>query len=180
MKKKRLFKLILTALMASLVAVCSQIAIPFAGVPMTLQTFAVALCAYLLGISGGVLAVLIYLVLGAVGLPVFAGVGGSLAFLFGPTGGFLFGFLALAFFCALGEYLGRGWRFLFGSLGLFLCHASGVLWFMYVAKISFGEAFLLGSAPYLIKDIISLVFAWILIHKIRQRWHGMLLFSKAS
>ena len=84
------------ALLAAILVVCSQITIPFPGsVPITLQTFAIALIAYIMGSYKGALTLIIYLGLGAIGLPVFAGFKGGFDTLIGPTGGYLIGFLPM-------------------------------------------------------------------------------------
>ena len=91
------------ALMAAVTVIMAQIAIPMpAGVPMTLQTLAVTLAGVILGAKGGAISMLIYLLLGAVGLPVFSGFRGGLAMLVGPTGGFLISFPIMAFIIGLG------------------------------------------------------------------------------
>ena len=168
--KNSALKISLTALSACLICVCAWVGLPIAGVPMTLQTFGVAFCGYLLGARGGMAATALYLALGAAGLPVFAGFGGSLAFLVGPTGGFLFGFLPLVFLVGISSRresaFGEG---LLAVLGLALCHLSGVLWFAYVSGISSAQAFFLTSLPYLVKDFISLILARVLFYKIRKR-----------
>jgi biotin transport system substrate-specific component len=149
-----------TALSASLICICSWIALPIGGVPMTLQTFGVAFCGFLLGVRGGICAAALYLALGAVGLPVFAGFGGSLAFLVGPTGGFLIGFPILALCCGFGA---RRKRMILGLVtafpGLIVCHLMGVLWFAHVSAVSPVQAFLISSLPYLAKDILCILIA---------------------
>lgn len=153
-------KLSVTALCASLICLCSWIALPIGGVPMTLQTFGVAFCSFLLGARVGVSATVLYLALGAVGLPVFAGFGGSLAFLVGPTGGFLVGFLPLSFFCGIGARRKTRLSALLSAwIGLTLCHLGGVLWFAHVSAVSPAQAFLLSSLPYIIKDILFIALA---------------------
>lgn len=88
---------------AAVLAVMSQIAIPMpSGVPMTLQTFAVALAGAVLGWKLGALSALVYLLLGAAGVPVFSGMSGGLGVLLGKTGGFIFGFIFMALLCGLG------------------------------------------------------------------------------
>ena len=90
----------------AVLAVLSILQIPMpSGVPITLQTFAVALCGYCLGKKNGTLCVALYLILGFVGVPVFTGMTAGIGKLFGYTGGFLYGFLFLAFFCGLGSQL---------------------------------------------------------------------------
>ena len=86
--------IILVGMFAAVLAVMSQIAIPMpSGVPMTLQTFAVALAGAVLGWKLGALSALVYLLLGAAGVPVFSGMSGGLGVLLGKTGGFIFGFI---------------------------------------------------------------------------------------
>ena len=94
----------LTALFVAVMAVCSWISIP-ATVPFTLQTFGVFLSVGLLGGKRGSLAVLVYLLLGAVGLPVFSGFTGGIGHLLGPTGGYIIGFIFSALLMWLAERL---------------------------------------------------------------------------
>ena len=107
--KSKTFKLISAALMCAIIAILAQIAIPMpSGVPITLQTFAVALCGCMLEIRYSLASVAVYLLLGLVGVPVFSGLQAGPGRLFGPTGGFLWGFLIFAFFCSLSsKYMDR-------------------------------------------------------------------------
>ncbi len=179
--KKSVLKLMRIALMTCILIVCAQIAIPFAGVPMTLQTFAVALCGYILGAKNGLTAVFLYLMLGAIGLPVFTGMGASFGFLFGLTGGFLWGFFVLVFFCGISSHIKSSVKAYFLSLsGLFLCHVCGVFWFSFVSENYILSAFFLTSFPYLLKDIASVIFARILVIKLRQRYPQLLLFHHVT
>ena len=105
---QRTRNLTFTALFAAVIAVCAQITVPMpSGVSFTLQTFAVALAGYLLGAKYGTLTVLVYLLLGAVGAPVFSAFHGGFHILLGKTGGYLWGFLPMAFLCGLAAR-GRG------------------------------------------------------------------------
>lgn len=120
------------ALLATLIAICTWISIP-APVPFTMQTFGVFSALALLGGRRGTQAVLVYLLMGAVGLPVFSGFQGGLGALAGPTGGYIAGFLACALiYWALTARLGASaWIMALGlSLGLIACYALGTIWFM--------------------------------------------------
>ena len=121
------------ALMAVLIAVCSWISVQTV-VPFTLQTFAVFCALELLGGARGTVAVAVYLLLGAAGVPVFAGFTGGLGILLGSTGGYLLGFLLTGLVYWLFERLGRSlWlRVAALLLGLALCYAFGTLWFVEV------------------------------------------------
>ena len=124
----------LTALFVAVMAVCSWISIP-ATVPFTLQTFGVFLSVGLLGGKRGSLAVLVYLLLGAVGLPVFSGFTGGIGHLLGPTGGYIIGFIFSALLMWLAERLfGKSVAVLAVSMiaGLIVCYAFGTSWFMSV------------------------------------------------
>ncbi|NLF80242.1 MAG: biotin transporter BioY [Clostridia bacterium] len=154
-------------------AVCSWIAIP-AGIPFTLQTFGVLITAGLLGARRGVAAVLIYLLLGAVGVPVFANFGAGPGVLLGPTGGYLVGFIFTA--------LLTGWliRFFPGKLaaiflamlvGLLVCYAFGTAWFMIVYARSSGAIGLAAAlawcvAPFIIPDLLKITLAALLVKRL--------------
>ena len=101
--KNKLQRTVMAGVFAALLVVLSQVSIPLpTGIPVTLQTFAVALCGCVLGPAVGSAAVGVYLALGAVGVPVFAGFSGGAGALVGMTGGYLWAFLPMAFLCGLG------------------------------------------------------------------------------
>lgn len=150
-------RLALIALFSVLLgAFLSQLSIPTPlGIPLTLQTFGVALCGRVLGKGSGTLSVALWLALGAVGFPVFSGFQGGVAPLFGPTGGFLWGFLPLAFCC------GRqgGWYYLTSLAGLIFCHLLGILWFAKTADQTFLQGAVTVSLPFLFKDVFCVILA---------------------
>jgi biotin transport system substrate-specific component len=166
--KKKTLQITQTALITSLIAVSAQIAIPFFTVPLTLQTFAVCLAGFLLGPCYGVASVLIYLSLGTLGAPVFAGLQGSFGVILGPTGGFLIGFLAISLFCGISSKNGFFGVF-FPLFGIIFCHFLGILWFSRTTGNSFLAAFLLSFLPYLLKDILSCFLAKILSKKLKNK-----------
>ena len=162
--KTKTYNLVSCGVMTALIAVLSQISIPLpSGVPITLQTFVIALAGFFLGSGFSAVSVAAFIVLGAVGLPVFSGFKGGLSVLTGLTGGFIFGFILLAVFCGLKR--DKLWlNIIFSVIGLALCHLCGTVQYMLLANMEFIPAFLLVSAPYLIKDIISIgVAKWVAI-----------------
>ncbi len=160
MQQTKTKNIIFTALFAAILCVCSQIAIPTPfGIPFTLQTFAVALCGYIIGAKKGCAAVLVYILLGAVGLPVFSGFGAGFSKLFGATGGFIFGFFAIVILCAAGENFSKILSTLLGISGIIVCHLCGVLQYAAVTSNSFAASFLTVSGLFLVKDIISVILA---------------------
>lgn len=163
-----------TAVMTVLIAVCAWITVPSA-VPFTLQTFGVFLSLKLLGGRKGTAAILLYILLGAVGAPVFSSFKGGAGVLFGPTGGYILGFLLTGLLYLLLERFTADWRLqdlvLFG--GLLLCYLFGTLWFTHVMSAK-GSAYTLMQAltlcvfPYIIPDILKLVLAEFLSRRLRR------------
>lgn len=172
-EKKTVFTvkdIVFIGVFAAVTAVLAQVSIPTPwGIPITLQTFAVALTGYCMGKWKGTLSTFIYVLLGFIGVPVYAGLGAGPAKLFGLTGGFIWGFLFLAFACGLEDTIKKKWAaILFGILGLAVCHVCGLIQFALISGRTFGEAFLLATAPYLLKDVISVVAAFWLAIPIRK------------
>lgn len=162
--------LVMTAMFAAIIAVLSQLSIPMpSGVPITLQTFAVALCGYVLGWSYGTAACGVYLLIGAIGLPVFANFSGGFSKLVGVTGGFLWGFLIMTLLCGVSLAIKKRWLSIpLGIIGLLLCHLSGIAQFTVLTGNTFLQSSLIVSIPYLIKDILSVAAAYLLSVKLRK------------
>ena len=161
------------ALMAVLIAVCSWISIQTV-VPFTLQTFAVFCALELLGGARGTIAVAVYLLLGAVGVPVFAGFTGGLGILLGSTGGYLLGFVLTGLVYWLFERLGRSlWlRVAALLLGLALCYAFGTLWFIEVYSRANGALSVMTALgwcvlPFLVPDGLKLLLALLLSARLK-------------
>lgn len=160
-----------TGMFAAVIAVLSQIAIPLpSGVPVTLQTFAVALAGYTLGMKAGGLSSLVYVLIGAVGVPVFAGFKGGLGSLTGPTGGFIWGFIIMALLCGLGTDTGKKIPAIaLGIAGLLICHLCGAAQFTVIKDGGFLSSVMLVCVPYLLKDFISVGLAFGLALILRSR-----------
>lgn len=169
-RNEKLLFMAQTAMLTALMAVLAQIAVPMPShVPLTLQTFGAALCAWIGGRKKGVPALLVYLAAGAVGIPVFSGFRGGLAVLFGYTGGFLWGFIPLAILCAsAGEKTQKLPALFAGIMGLFCCHILGILQYSAVSGTGLWESFLFVSAPYLLKDALSVGAAYFAAGSIRR------------
>lgn len=157
--------IVMIGMCTAIIAVLSQLSIPLpSGVPITLQTFAMALTGYLLGWKAAGISTLIYVLLGCVGVPVFSHFKAGITVLFGKTGGFIFGFIFMSILCGLAySYRNQFHHILFVLLsiaGLLICHLFGVLQFMILTHMSFWSSALLVSVPYLPKDIFSMIFAY--------------------
>ena len=164
----------LIALFTALLAVCSWISVPTA-IPFTMQTFGVFLTIGLLGGKRGTAAILTYLLLGAVGLPVFSGFTGGIGHILGPTGGYIIGFILTALLMWLAEALmGKSLKVLASSMiaGLIICYAFGTAWFIIVYTKNTGEIGLMTALgwcvfPYIIPDVIKIILAVVLTRRLR-------------
>ena len=161
--KYKTVDLIYMAIGAALIVVCSWVTVPLM-VPFTLQTFAVFTVIELLGGKKGFLSVLVYILLGAVGLPVFSGFKGGIGVLFGTTGGYIIGFIFIALIYQLCEKLfGRKIFVRVAAMvaGLIVCYAFGTAWFMIVytrntGAIDIGTALGWCVIPFIIPDLVKL------------------------
>lgn len=170
--KNSVFPMILTAFCAAIIAVLAQIIIPLPLIPITGQTLAIGLVVTILGLKHGTYAVLLYILLGAIGLPVFQSFTGGLGVLFGPTGGYIVGFIPTAL--VIGFYL-KITRLTFthaliaNILGMLVTLAFGAVWLKYLAELSWTAALLSGIVPFLIVGVIkSILAAWVGVI-VRQR-----------
>ena len=170
--KSSVFPMILTSLCAAIIAVLAQIIIPIPLIPITGQTLAIGLVVTILGLKHGTYAVLLYILLGAIGLPVFQSFTGGLGILFGPTGGYIIGFIPTAL--VIGFYLEKT-RLTFthalvaNILGMLVTLVFGAVWLKYVAELSWTGALLSGVIPFLIVGVIKAILAaWVGVI-IRQR-----------
>lgn len=156
---QQLRSMVYASLMAALTAVGAYIAIPIGPVPIVLQNLFVMLTGLLLGSRWGLISIGIYLLAGAVGLPVFAGGTGGIAKFLGPTGGYLLGFAAAVYLIGLISERGRGsvavdvLAMLVGSL---VIYATGVGWLKVVTSMSLAKAASVGMLPFLIGDALKI------------------------
>lgn len=173
--KSKTYDMVYIGVFAVLIAICSWISIPTV-VPFTLQTFAVFLAVGVLGGKRGSLAVLVYVLLGAIGIPVFAGFTGGMGILMGNTGGYIIGFI----FSAL---LMWGMEKLFGRktwvlalamiLGLVVCYAFGTVWFMVVYAGNAGAVGLMTVLgwcvfPFILPDLVKIALALVLSRRLSK------------
>ncbi|WP_206459958.1 biotin transporter BioY [Anaerovorax sp. IOR16] len=176
MSNSKLKKQILCALFAALTAIFSQILIPlpFTPVPINLATLAIFLSTTLLGTYYGTLSQILYLLLGLVGLPVFAHFSGGASIVLGPTGGYLIGYVLIALVSGLLIELSQKQGYAFLTLpvalaaGMLFCYLPGTLWFMYVTHTKLLPALSLCVFPFLLGDALKIITATILTKKLKK------------
>lgn len=161
-------------LFVAAMAICSWISVPMT-IPFTLQTFAVFLATAVLGMRLGTVTVVVYVLLGAMGLPVFSGFKGGIGALMGPTGGYIIGFIFSALVTGfMIEHLGRSKRVMAAAMavGLLVCYAFGTVWFMLMYTKASGAvslASVLGWCviPYILPDCAKILAATVVADRLR-------------
>ncbi|HSO09394.1 MAG TPA: biotin transporter BioY [Desulfoprunum sp.] len=169
-----LHRLVLASLLAALIAVGGYIVIPVGPVPIVLQNLFVLVAALLLGSRWAAASVAVYLLAGACGLPVFAGGGGGLGHLFGPRGGYLFGFLIAAWVVGRISELSRQRpvaEIVAMVVGSLIIYAVGVPWLQLILGLSLGKALAVGMYPFIPGDIIKIIAAYIIVKSVRPLLH---------
>ena len=167
------YRMAMIALMTAIICILSpfSLAIPISPVPISLGTLAVCFASCILGWKSGTLSVLVYLLIGLAGLPVFSNFSGGIAKLAGPTGGYLIGYLFLAlisgfffdrfsqpFFHALGMVLGTG-----------VCYLFGTVWLCHQAHLTLVQGFAMGVIPYIPGDLVKVILVLLVGPVIRRR-----------
>ena len=174
--------IVLASLMAALTAVGAYIHIPIGPVPIVLATLFVLLSGLLLGSRWGLASIALYLLVGAIGMPVFAGGKGGFAHFFGPTGGYLFGYALSAWVTGFVSERSRGFlvleilAVLAGSLAIY---GLGVPWLKLVTNMSWTKTFMAGMIPFLVGDAVKASAALMLARATRPVLNRQLQAEKA-
>jgi biotin transport system substrate-specific component len=165
--------LVYAALFGALTAAGAFIVIPLPPVPITAQTFFLNVSAILLGGQLGAVSQFIYVMLGVVGIPVFAGGKAGLGVIFGPTGGYLLGFIIAAFVIGMvnrtKKSAGIFWNIFSMLIGMLIIYFLGSLQLSLVAKMSFHKALAIGVLPFIPGDVIKILLAGIISSRLKGR-----------
>ena len=157
-----------TGLFAALLAICAWLSIPAGGITFSMQTFGVFLALLCLGGKWGTVSILVYLLLGGAGLPVFSAFQGGFGILLGATGGYLWGFLLSGLTYWALERFGKPMAM---AAGLSVCYLCGSLWFLHWSGGGLGLVLLQCVVPYLIPDGLKLALAWHLSRRLAPQLH---------
>lgn len=162
-------RLSLAALFTTVIVCLAWISFPTPfGINLSFSILGVCLTAFVLGSKTAVASTVVYLVLGAAGLPVFSYFTGGIGVLFGVSGGFLWGFLITAFLCGIAKNITqKAFKYSIMVLSVLVCHIAGVIQYSIVTGNTWWISFLSASAPFLVKDIILVFLANILSKKIK-------------
>lgn len=167
-------QLALIGLMAAVICVLGPLAftIPVSPVPISLGSLAVYFVVSVLGMKLGTISVTIYILLGLAGVPVFTNFTGGPAKLFGPTGGYIVGYIFLALICGffVDKFGNKLPVYLLGMiLGTVVLYLFGTIWLGYLLDLTFAKALAAGVLPYIPGDIIKLAVAMALGIQVRKR-----------
>lgn len=179
-QKFRTIDLAFIAVGAALIAICSWISIPLT-VPFTLQTFAVFFILAALGGKRGTFSILVYILLGAIGVPVFAGFLSGIGVLLGNTGGYILGFLLSGIvYLVLTKLFGERLpvQIIALVLGLALCYAFGTAWFMVVytkanGAVGLGTVLSWCVFPFILPDLVKLALALTIARRVQPMLSGV-------
>lgn len=178
-KKKRKMKtldIVYIGLFSAIIAVCSWISIPLT-VPITLQTFGVCCAVGLLGLKRGTLSVLVYIILGLIGVPVFAEFTSGVGILAGTTGGYIIGFVFTALIVGImTKFFGdKLWVYIVSMvIGIAVCYAFGTVWFIMIYNNGNADAVSLGTVlgwcvtPFIIPDIVKIALASVICTRVKK------------
>lgn len=161
-------------LMAALICIAGPIAVPlpFTPVPISLTNFAIYIACGIVGTKKGTMSTIVFLLLGAVGLPVFAGFSGGVSKLAGPTGGYLIGFIFCAVITGLFADMFENKIYMYPVgmvIGTAITYLFGTVWLSMQLHLSFTQGLMMGVIPYLPGDTIKIILATLIAYEVRTR-----------
>ena len=160
------------AVMTAVTCVLAPLSLPIGPVPISLTNLVIYFSLYILGMKKGTISYLIYLLIGLVGIPVFSSFTGGPGKLFGPTGGYLIGFVPLALIAGffIDHYRDKKVLCFIGMiLGTAVCYALGTAWLAFQAHMTFQAALMAGVIPFLPGDFIKMILALLIAPQIRKQ-----------
>ena len=177
MRDSSTIKYTMCALFVAFISICSQIAIHIGMVPISMSLLAIFMTGLILGMKYGTISVIVYILLGITGIPVFAGAKGGLAVILGPTGGFLIGYILCAFIVGIVADRFNDKKIFMGIgmvIAVITCYIPGVLWFCIITENTFYKSLGLCVIPFIPGDIIKIFISLILYSNIKPRFNTLI------
>jgi len=171
-KKINTHQLTLIGVMAAVTCILGPLSLPIGIVPISLTNLAIYFSVYVLGQKRGTLSYIVYLLIGLIGLPVFSGFSGGLTKLFGPTGGYLIGFIFMAFISGffIDKFSNKIYMCFLGMiLGTVLAYILGTAWLAYQSNLTFNATLAIGVLPFIPGDLAKMVIASLIGPQIKKR-----------
>lgn len=166
------YKYVISALFAAFIAITSQFAVYIGMVPISLSLVAVYLAGMILGARYGVVSVIVYILLGAAGIPVFAGGKGGIAVIFGPTGGFITGYIGCVLIVGLvaDRMYKKKIYYIIGMMsGIMLCYIMGTVWYRIISGVSISTALKYCVIPFIPGDIVKIAVTMFVFDIMKKR-----------
>ena len=160
------------ALSTSIMCILGPFTLPIGPVPISFTNLAIYLALYMLGWKRGTISYLVYVLIGLAGLPVFSSYGSGFAKLFGPTGGYIIGFIFMAVIAGLfiDKFTANNYLCITGmAFGMIVCYAFGTSWLAYAAHMKMPAAIAAGIIPFIIGDSIKIILASFVGANIRKQ-----------
>ncbi len=170
-------------IMAAVTCILAPFSIPIGPVPISLTNLAIYFALYILGVKDGTLSYLVYLLIGLIGIPVFSGFTSGPEKLFGPTGGYLIGFIPMALLAGIiiDKFISSRLACLAGMVfGTIICYALGTAWLAYQASMGWKAALFAGVIPFIPGDLAKMALAMLIGPQIRSQLVRANLISKSS
>lgn len=171
MNKSKSYSIVLIGLFVAIMAVCAWVSIPMVPIPVTLQTMGVFITASILGAKKGTVSIIIYILLGAIGLPVFSNFTGGFGVLLSHTGGFIIGFILITIITGFitEHFQSKIYTSIIAmTLGLVACYSIGTLWYCIYASVDIFTALLVCVVPFLIGDAVKIGVSSILVYRLKK------------
>lgn len=172
MARNKTAELTTTALMTALICIMGPLALPIGPVPVSLTNLAIYITLYAIGTKRGLVAYVIYLLLGIAGLPIFSGFMGGPQKIVGPTGGYLVGFILMILVAGWfidKDYKNKVWCIAGMIIGTALAYLLGTLWLAWSAGMGIQAAVMAGVAPFVLEDLVKIVAASVVGAILRER-----------
>ena len=171
MKKQNIKQIALCALFTAVIAASAWLSVPTPfGINLAFTVFGVSLAGFCLGARGAVASTAVYIIIGAVGVPVYSYFTGGIGVLLGPSGGFLWGFIAVALLCGLANRASKRYlKIILMLLSVLLCHSAGVVQYSVVSGVNLWAGFVTASLPFIVKDFVIVFLAEIIAKKLKNK-----------
>ena len=177
MRESSTIKYTMCALFVAFISICSQIAIHIGPIPISMSLLAIFMAGLILGMKYGTLSVIVYILLGITGIPVFAGAKGGFAVILGPTGGFLIGYILCTFIVGFvaERFNNKKIYIVIGMvISVVVCYIPGVLWYCFITGNTFEMSLKLCVIPFIPGDVIKIIISLILYSKISKRLNSII------
>lgn len=173
-KKSNVRDMVFIGLMTAIICIVAPftIPIPFSPVPLSLTNLAIYFSVILLGLKKGTMSLILYMLIGFIGIPVFSGFTGGLSKLAGPTGGYLIGFIFMALISGffIEKYNNKKYMYVVGMvIGTLVTYGFGTAWLAYQLNLSFIKGLAIGVLPYIVGDGIKIIIAESIAPVIKKR-----------